>query len=79
MCNFLQMLMKFILFYQDILDGLLLYMHGNVKSYDNDTFNVIVSDGHHSVLGTINIVIVITDKEVPFLLRNLGLEISPGN
>ncbi|KAG8187463.1 hypothetical protein JTE90_009532 [Oedothorax gibbosus] len=65
--------------FQDILDELILYMQGDVKSLGNDSFGVVISDGHHSVSETVNVVIVASDREVPFLLRNLGLELSPGN
>ncbi|GFY26068.1 extracellular matrix protein FRAS1 [Trichonephila clavipes] len=65
--------------FQDILNGLILYVHEDFKSFRNDSFGVIISDGHHNVPETISVVIVVTDREVPFLIRNLGLELAPGN
>ncbi|GIY35545.1 extracellular matrix protein FRAS1 [Caerostris darwini] len=65
--------------FQDILDGLILYVHEDFKSYRNDSFALIVSDGYHSVLETLNVVVILTDREVPFLIRNVGLELTPGN
>ncbi|GIZ02709.1 extracellular matrix protein 3, partial [Caerostris extrusa] len=63
----------------DVLDGLILYVHEDFKSYRNDSFALIVSDGYHSVLETLNVVVILTDREVPFLIRNVGLELTPGN
>ncbi|GFY74626.1 extracellular matrix protein FRAS1 [Trichonephila inaurata madagascariensis] len=65
--------------FQDILNGLILYVHEDFKSFRNDSFGVIISDGHHNVPETISVVVVVTDREVPFLIRNLGLELAPGN
>ncbi|GFS77940.1 extracellular matrix protein FRAS1 [Nephila pilipes] len=65
--------------FQDILNGLILYVHEDFKSYRNDSFAIIVSDGHHNVPEIISVVVVVTDREVPFLTRNLGLELTPGN
>ncbi|GBN30546.1 Extracellular matrix protein FRAS1 [Araneus ventricosus] len=65
--------------FQDVLNGLILYVHEDFRSFRNDSFAVIASDGHHSLLETIHVIVIVTDREVPFLVRNLGLELTPGN
>ncbi|XP_054717496.1 extracellular matrix organizing protein FRAS1-like [Uloborus diversus] len=64
--------------FQDVLDGLVMYVHESASS-SNDSFTITVSDGFHIDTSTVEIVIIVKDREAPFLLRNLGLELVSGN
>lgn len=55
-----------------------MYVHEDVGSHENDSFSFIVSDGHHDISGSIDVYIIVRDREVPYLERNLGLELLPG-
>ncbi|XP_071043236.1 extracellular matrix organizing protein FRAS1 [Parasteatoda tepidariorum] len=63
----------------DIMNELLFYEHSGKKPVQNDTLTFSVSDGHHTIVSDIHVLVFETDKETPFILRNLGVELIPGN
>ncbi|XP_008107564.2 FRAS1-related extracellular matrix protein 1 isoform X2 [Anolis carolinensis] len=56
---------------------MLMYMHDDTESLE-DSFTVQLTDGKHTVQGTLYIYIMPVNDEIPHLSRNTGLEVEVG-
>ncbi|XP_061489211.1 FRAS1-related extracellular matrix protein 1-like isoform X3 [Rhineura floridana] len=56
---------------------MLMYMHDDTESLE-DSFTIQLTDGKHTVQGTLYIYIMPVNDEIPHLSRNTGLEIEVG-
>ncbi|XP_060629597.2 FRAS1-related extracellular matrix protein 1-like isoform X2 [Anolis sagrei] len=63
---------------EELKQGLMLmYMHDDTESLE-DSFTVRLTDGKHTVQGTLYIYIMPVNDEIPHLSRNTGLEVEVG-
>ncbi|XP_072853809.2 FRAS1-related extracellular matrix protein 1 isoform X1 [Pogona vitticeps] len=63
---------------EELKQGLMLmYMHDDTESLE-DSFTIQLTDGKHTVQGTLYIYIMPVNDEIPHLSRNTGLEVEAG-